>query len=366
MLSGNVEQHLADPFEELYGLLERDTQQLQARNCERQTTGELSMVDIYNKDQFREALGKLEERDPRYCLYEGLLATPNTKFLAQVTTEMLIKLEQLKKSFPNFEQVTSDIKEILELEFMGDCKTIKTSPVLLSGPPGTGKTRYANEVSKILNVGDVRQIDLASASAGFIIGGNSTKWKDGGQGLVTKHLQESKCANPMILLDEIDKPANNGHNPLGSLFNLLERHTAETFTDEALELPMNCSHIIWFATANSLDDIPDPIKSRFDIYHVEMPSPQQMRNVIDSVYGELLSNNDWGMSFSSSLSHAVVTELNSRSPRDLYKALWKACAKAVQRDRCYINKMSGLIDLLPIDFGQYQYQYEPKQAIGFY
>jgi len=347
---------LADPFEELYGLLERDKQELK-------TTGEYSMVDIYNKGQFREALGKLDDRDPRYCLYESLLATPNTKLLSKVTTEMLLKLEQLKKAFPNFEQVTSDIKEILELEFMGDCKTIKIPPVLLSGPPGIGKTRYLNELAKIINVGDVRQIDVASASAGFIIGGNSTKWKDGGQGLVTKHLQESECANPMILLDEIDKPANNGHNPLGSLFNLLERHTAETFTDEALELPMNCSHIIWFATANSLDDIPEPIKSRFDIYMIEMPSKQQMRSVIYSVYGELLSNNDWGMLFNMSLSQDVITELSSRSPRDLYKALWKACAKAVQRDRCYV-KRSGLINLLPMDCGQYQDV--PKQAIGFY
>ncbi|NOQ94592.1 MAG: AAA family ATPase [Methylophaga sp.] len=321
-------------------------------------------MDIYNRSQVKQAQGKIDKSDPRYPLYEELLKTPPHKDLAPVTSELLLKLEKLKAKYPNFEQVTEEIICSLLLAFIGISKVLKTPPILLHGPAGIGKTRYLNDVAACFNVGSVKQIDMASASGGFIIGGHSTQWKDGRQGMVTKHLQESHYGNPILVLDEIDKVADNGHNPSGSLYNLLERHTAEKFIDEALELPMNCAHIIWFATANSLDKIPNPIKSRFEIYHVELPNEQQMKGVVNSIYSELLANNDWGGAFNVSLASAVINELKSYSPREIHRALWKACARAVQRGKYFIGKREQLIDLMPMDFEKNQEK--SKKAIGFY
>jgi len=323
------------------------------------------MVTVYNKIQVAAAMRKLDERDPKARLLQELLQTPDAKKLATVKSEVLVGIEMLKNKFPNFLQLTNDIKELLELEFSGEAKIIKIPPMLICGAPGIGKTRYLNELAKAMSVGEVKQIDMASASAGFVLGGNSTKWKDGSQGYITTHLQESLYANPIIVLDEVDKAANNSqYAPLGSLYSLLEKYTAKKFVDEALELPMNCSHIIYFATANSLETIPEPIKSRFDIYQVEMPNHEQMRKVVTSVYFELLEGNDWGRSFNAALSEAVITILKAHSPRDLYKSLWKACAKALQRDKCFIGEKSRLIDLLPLDLEQDQI--DEQATIGFY
>ena len=330
------------------------------------STGEKHMVQLYDPTLFKQALDKLEDdRDPRHELYTNILKTDPKRSLARVTEEKLRDLEGLKRKFPNFKQVIGHIKDLLELEYYGQNRIIKHPPILLDGPPGIGKTRLINEVANVLDVGHVRVIDVASTSNGFVIGGNSTKWKDGGQGEVTKALQHNTNANPIIVLDEIDKASKGDYQVLGSLYSLLEQHTASKFIDEALELPMNCAHIIMFATANNLNDVPSAIQSRFDIYHVNMPSKEQMRAVVYSVFGELLSENDWGLSFNLSLSESVMTLLQQRTPRDLKKTLWKACAKALQRDKCSIGKRDDLISLMPVDFEE-NYSPKPTRPIGFY
>jgi ATP-dependent Lon protease len=61
---------------------------------------------------------------------------------------------------------------------------------------------------------------------------------------VSDSLRKSKVSNPIVLLDEIDKASGDSrYDPLGCLYALLERETARTFKDEALEIEMNCSGI---------------------------------------------------------------------------------------------------------------------------
>ena len=131
---------------------------------------------------------------------------PSSKPLSKISREKLIGLERLKKEFSLFEEFLTDISDLLELEMQGQ-GVINIAPKLLLGPPGVGKTRLINELGKVLDVGRVRQIDMANTSGGFVIGGHSTQWRDGNQGTVTKTLLDAPNANPIIVLDEVDKAA---------------------------------------------------------------------------------------------------------------------------------------------------------------
>jgi len=292
---------------------------------------EKDMVAIYDEEALKERLRGMDEGTLHYETLQPLTLTPAKKPYAQVTKDILGDLDELEVKFPNFSELIQEIKLLLRLEFASEQRAIRLPHFLLCGPPGVGKTRLLNELTKVLQLGDLRLVDMATASASFILAGGSTSWKNGKQGVVTRHLQESDVANPMILLDEIDKPLSNDHNPIGALFNLLENFTSTNFIDEALDFPMNCSQIIYFATANSLDSVDDAIKSRFEIVHIESPTQQQMAAITDSVYQEMRAESSWGCRFSEHLADEVVVKLQACSPRAVRRLLKKACANALDR-----------------------------------
>jgi ATP-dependent Lon protease len=83
-------------------------------------------------------------------------------------------------------------------------------------------------------------------------------------------------ADPLILLDELDK-ARRSHNadPIAPLHSLLEPLTASKVTDISSGIEFDSSHIFWVSTANDLFRIPAPIRSRFRVFNISMPSAEQ-------------------------------------------------------------------------------------------
>lgn len=165
-------------------------------------------------------------------------------------------------------------KKSLLLASLSEPKLAYVPPILLVGEPGIGKTRFLRDLAACLKV-CFFSVDLARASAGFVLAGSSSSWAEGKPGLVSNSLRKRKVSNPIILLDEIDKASGDAkYDPLGCLYTLLEREISKIFKGEALEVEMNCSCINWVASANNIDSIPQPIRSRFIVYHVEAPSRQ--------------------------------------------------------------------------------------------
>jgi len=300
-------------------------------SAKKQKKKEKRMVNIVDTRALEEKLRSLDSESLHYETLKPLLSCPNKKPYAKVTKKLLADLDGLELKFPNFAELIQEIRLLLRLEGASKQRAIRLPHFLLCGPPGVGKTRFLNELAKVLGVGDLRQIDLATSSAAFILCGGSTSWKNGKQGVVTKHLQESKYANPMILLDEIDKALSNDHNPIGPLFNLLEPHTSVNFIDEALDFPMNCSQIIYFATANSVESVDDAIKSRFEIITIAPPTAEQMIAIVHSVYKEMRDDSSWGENFAEEVDDTVVSKLQACAPRVVKRLLKKACANALDR-----------------------------------
>jgi ATP-dependent Lon protease len=178
-------------------------------------------------------------------------------------------------------------------------------------------------------------IAMAGLTAGFVIGGMSSGWADGKPGKVVQALARGKRANPLYIVDEIDKVGGDKrYDPLGALYGLLEKETAATFIDESLEIPTNCAHAVWIATANYPEKIAKPIMSRFAVIEVAAPSGDQRAKVLKSIYAKVLGKHAWGSRFNPALAPEVVDKLVSSTiePRLMQKALTSACGKAVLRE----------------------------------
>lgn len=166
-------------------------------------------------------------------------------------------MRELKRNYPNCYEFLEYVDQFGALSSCrADTLKMHSPPVLLAGSPGVGKTAIVQEVAKLLGVG-CKQLDMATVTSSFVITGSSSVWSDAKTGCIVDILRDGNAANPIVILDELDKFSRDAKfDPLGGLYTLLEQEAAATFTDEALEMPIDASHILYVATANDLSVIP--------------------------------------------------------------------------------------------------------------
>lgn len=243
-----------------------------------------------------------------------------------------VDFTSLRQNFPQFSEVINYYENtIISLDKIG--LPFEVSPVLLLGNPGLGKTYFASELSKCLQL-PFFEISLATMSASFALSGSNIQWSEGQPGFIANTIAESAYANPVILIDEIDKAQHgNRFNPMNVFYSLLEPHSARRFKDEALEIELDASRVIWIATGNYIDEIPEPIQSRMRTFHIKQPNTKDMANVIDSIYRFILSQKSYGKLLAPSLDESVITQLSAESPRSIRLAIEEASFKAIRHER---------------------------------
>lgn len=317
-------------------------------------------MKIYDEEEVNTLKNKQERKSLLRKLLDDLHEEKNYKPVAVVTRKLINDVSDLRYRFPNFETVIDSCVKSLSLAMLKKPAILAFPPILLVGGAGVGKTRFLTELANTLKV-SFHKTDLSSATAGFILGGSSTVWAEGKPGNVTNALRESQTANFIMLLDELDKAnGDSRYNPVGCLFSLLEKKTAEEFIDEALQVKMNCSGIMWFASANTVETISSPILSRFTVFHIKDPSYEQQCMIAQSVYSDLLADNVWGQKFAKQLTDDVVEKLVAFSPRKQKAILIHACGEVAYECE---SKPKGLLKI------QTQHIQLPakqqKRSIGF-
>jgi MoxR-like ATPase len=149
--------------------------------------------------------------------------------------------------------------------------------MLLLGEPGLGKTYFAKKLAHALSTG-FEFVSMSSLTAGWVLTGASAQWHNARPGKVAQTLIEGEYANPVVVLDEVDKAGGDArYDPMGALYSLLEPDTAAHFKDEFIDVDMDASHILWVATANDESVIPEPILNRMNVYSIERPDPEGAR-----------------------------------------------------------------------------------------
>ncbi|SDD05645.1 ATP-dependent Lon protease [Variovorax sp. CF079] len=295
---------------------------------------------VFRTHDVERKLAKLPERDHEHLrtTYERMLERGPERF--QVKPSGVPEMAALYAQLPNFTEVLDDVRRHVALA-QDSRDGLEVTPMLLLGPPGIGKTHFAKKLAELLGTG-MSLVPMNSMTAGWLLSGASSQWKGSKPGKVFETLVDGQYANPVMVIDEIDKAgADAQYDPLGALYNLLEHDTAHAFVDEFAEVPIDASQVIWITTANDLRGIPEPILNRMNVFEVDAPSPEAARQIARQLYASIRKEHDWGRLLAEEPSGDVLDHLATLAPREMRRALMTGFgnARLAGRDEVRIDDL---------------------------
>jgi ATP-dependent Lon protease len=276
--------------------------------------------NVFRPNEVERKLAKLPTRDHENLrsTYERMLERGPERF--QVKPSGIPQMAHLYEELPNFTLALDDVRRHVALA-QDSRDGLEVTPMLLLGPPGIGKTHFARKLAELLGTG-MNLVPMSSMTAGWLLSGASSQWKGAKPGKVFEALVDGQYANPVIVVDEIDKAsADAQYDPLGAMYSLLEHDTAGAFMDEFAEVAIDASQVIWIMTANDERLIPEPIMNRMNVFEIEAPNFDMARTIARNLYVSIRREHGWGARFDPEPRDDVLDLLAELAPRDMRRAL---------------------------------------------
>lgn len=164
----------------------------------------------------------------------------------------------------------------------------KFRPTLLVGAPGSGKTRFARRLSELLKIG-FGEVNAAGSSDNRMLQGTARGWSTASPCYPLCVMRQHQVANPLILVDEIDKPKPDGRNGdiRATLLTMLEPLSAKSWADECLVAPVDLSAVNWLCCANDVTALRGPLLTRLKVIDVPVPSERHFHAVLGGMRRDL-------------------------------------------------------------------------------
>ncbi len=307
---------------------DRYLEQLEKLNADKETKEKIKK----EIQRFKGMPGGSQEANVLRTYIETVLEMPWKK-TSRDNQDIIHAKEVLEEDHYGLEQVKDRVLEFLAVRAL----TKKgTSPILcLVGPPGTGKTSIARSVARALGKKYVR-ISLGGIHDEAEIRGHRKTYVGAMPGRIADAMRQAGVANPLMLLDEIDKVSADYRGDVSSaLLEVLDGEQNGKFRDHYLEIPLDLSGVLFIATANDVSTIPRPLLDRMEVIEVSSYTenekfhiakkylvPKQLER--NGLTGEMLSFSD------KALEKIIHNYTREAGVRNLERRIGEICRKAAR------------------------------------
>lgn len=287
---------------------------------------EVALAALPRVDQLvviRGAIAGSSERGERDILktYE-VLRKPVALTPLPTMAELVCIRDTLTGEFPWASEAVSVVMSDLIARRRHGAVRLGLAPVLLVGLPGTGKTHFAQRLSDLLGTPNT-VINLAGMCDVKVLKGVTRGWASNRSSRIVEFIQQTKVANPLFVLDEIDKAGqsySNGGDPQEALLDLLEPGNARRYQDVYLMAECDLSCCLYIATGNSLERLPEPLLSRLRPVYFPPPGTEHTEVIVRGILADLAHS--WGLPEGAvSVTPHQISLLRGLAPREMRRAV---------------------------------------------
>ncbi len=197
-------------------------------------------------------------------------------------------IDALRKQSVGMDAVIAALEGEMKLSRAVGQRILRFRPILLLGAPGLGKTTFILRLAEALGVPGFF-VTLAGSNDNMMLKGTARGWSSARPSYLVDEILRNNVANPIVCLDEIEKVSmgrNNGR-VWETLISLLEPSSSRAVLDEYLLGEVDYSAVNWIATANSTEDLPGPLRSRFKIIRIGAPQPEDFERILAGILGDI-------------------------------------------------------------------------------
>lgn len=223
--------------------------------------------------------------------YEDMPQASSESNIIRTYIDWMMNLPWFEKSEDKFDLINA--KKILDkyhyglekvkeriIEYLAVKKMAKSMPgqiICLVGPPGVGKTSLAKSIAQAMDRTFVK-VSLGGVKDESEIRGHRKTYIGAMPGRIIQGMKRAKVTNPVFLLDEIDKMSSDYRgDPASAMLEVLDPEQNANFSDHYIEENYDLSQVMFLATANYMEGIPEPLKDRMEI--IELSSYTELEKL---------------------------------------------------------------------------------------